>query len=432
MVEAIIVGAGHRSLCYAQYAHQHPDQFKITGVVDPLPDRRAAVQREFGLDDSMLFHDVDELCSKPKLADAIINGTMDELHVPTSIPLLEKGYHILLEKPVAISLKELNALRSAQEKAGKVVMICHVLRYAPFYAEIKKRILDGEIGKMITLSTAEYVSYHPFATCFVRGKWGNSVDCRTSMLMAKCCHDMDLVSWMTSGSKPLRVDSFGGLRWFCKENAPANAGTHCLLNCPLVDECDFSSKRMYLDHPERWASYVWPEFDYRKELNTPENRLAKLMEPANPHSCCAWKCNNDQVDRQSVIVDFENGCVATHQLIADTCRADRRIHIVGTEGEIEGFMSQEKFVLRKHDLRPGHDYSEEVIDVKVTDAAGHGGGDLRLVEDFVARINGEKPSISSTDLCDSVIGNQLVFAADAAMMEKRRIEDFDTFCDSQA
>jgi predicted dehydrogenase len=305
-----------------------------------------------------------------------------------------------------------------------------VLRYAPFYAAIKQKMLDGEIGKMITLSTAEYVSYHHFSTCFVRGKWGNSKECRTSMLMAKCCHDMDLVSWLTSGVKPVRVDSFGGLRWFCAENAPAGSGTHCLRNCPLVDTCDFSAKRMYLDHPERWSSYVWPEFDYRKELNTPENRLAKLMEENNPHSRCTWKCNNDQVDRQSVIVEFENGCVATHQLIADTCRADRRVHIVGTEGEIEGFMSENKFVLRKHDLRPGHDYSEEVIDVSGGD--GHGGGDLRLVADFVALINGEAPSISSTDLSDSVIGNQLVFAADAAMTGKNRIEEFDHFCEEQA
>jgi hypothetical protein len=243
---------------------------------------------------------------------------------------------------------------------------------------------------------------------------------------------MDLVSWLTSGVKPVRVDSFGGLRWFHKGNAPAGSGTHCLKNCPLVDSCDFSSKRMYLDHPERWSTYVWPEFDYRKALNTPENRLAKLMEDNNPHSRCVWKCDNDQADRQSVIVEFENGCVATHQLIADTCRADRRVLIVGTEGEIEGFMSENKFVLRKHDLRPGHDYSEEVIDVSVADGDGHGGGDLRLVADFIARINGESPSISSTDLSDSVIGNQLVFAADAAMTGKERIEDFVRFCEDQA
>ena len=57
---------------------------------------------------------------------------------------------------------------------------------------------------------------------------------------------------------------------------------------------------------------------------------------------------------------------------------------------------------------------------------------MRLVADFIARINGESPSISSTDLSDSVIGNQLVFAADAAMTGKGRIEDFDRFCEDQA
>ena len=68
MVEAIIVGAGHRSMCYAQYAHKNPDKFRIVGVVDPLLDRREGVKREFNLDDSMLFESVEELCAKPRLA----------------------------------------------------------------------------------------------------------------------------------------------------------------------------------------------------------------------------------------------------------------------------------------------------------------------------------------------------------------------------
>ena len=79
MFTSIIVGAGHRSMCYASYAKERPDRFRIVGVADPNPIRCKKAINEFGIKPDMVFHDAAELASRGKLADCIINGTMDGL-----------------------------------------------------------------------------------------------------------------------------------------------------------------------------------------------------------------------------------------------------------------------------------------------------------------------------------------------------------------
>ena len=57
------------------------------------------------------------------------------------------------------------------------------------------------------------------STSYVRGKWANSQKCHTSMLLAKCCHDLDIMMWMMAETKPTAVSSFGGKFQFKPENA---------------------------------------------------------------------------------------------------------------------------------------------------------------------------------------------------------------------
>lgn len=433
MLNAVIVGAGHRALGYAKYAELHPDRLRVVGVADLFPERRQAVARLYSLPPEHCFESLDAMLAHGRIADVAINGTMDHQHVATTIPLLETGYDVLLEKPFAVNAGELRKLAEGVHKTGHKVMICHVLRYAPFYREIKARIAAGTVGEIIDIQTAEHVSYHHFSACYVRGKWGRQDACNgATSLLAKCSHDLDLIAWLKSGIRPVSVDSMGSLRYFTRKNAPEHSGTHCLLDCPLVDTCDFSVKRLHLDHPVRWAAYIWPELAYLPERNTPEQRRAALCDPAHPYSRCVWKCDNDQPDRQSVMIEFEDGSLATHSMIADTARPMRRIHVIGTEGEIEGVFDDNRFVVRHRDLRPGHEYGEEVVDTgdlgDTTGAYGdHGGGDLRLVEDFVNYSEGKPASLSCTALTDSLTGHLLVFAADEARLRKRRI-DFTEFC----
>jgi len=422
---AIIVGAGHRSVVYSSYAKHHPDELKIVGVADPVELRRHQFAEMYDLSPARCFENAEQLAAKGKLADVIINGTMDHQHVPTSLPLLEAGYDMLLEKPFATNEDEMWELVRAARRHGNKVMICHVLRYAPFYTAIRQEVAKGAIGEIINVQTTEHVSYHHVAVAFVRGKWNSKARCHSSMLMAKCCHDLDLIMWMKSGVRPTAVASFGCNMQFRPEKAPAGAGTRCLVDCPIEPECLYSARKHYIDHPQRWRFYVWHCLEH-----IPEPTIGQKIESLktdNPFGRCVWKCDNDVVDHQSVIIEFEDGSTATHNMVGGTSKPSRSIHLLGTEGEIQGCIEDSKFVIRGIDLRPGHEYSEEEVDLNVAGDmhgafGGHGGGDLRLVHDFVRVVRGEEPSICTTQLDDSVYGHLVGFRADQAMEERHVVE----------
>lgn len=407
-LKTIIVGGGHRSLTYAALAEIESDKMEIVGVADPDDNRRSSIAKKFNIPPERCFKTAEELASAPKFADAVINGTMDHIHVKTSIPLLKAGYDILLEKPFAVNEDEARELVAAANKYGRKIMVCFVLRYAPFYRKIKDIILSGEIGKIISIQTNEYVSYHHMSTSHVRGKWNNFEKCHSSMLLAKCCHDLDIMMWLMSETKPALVSSFGCNMQFRPENAPENSGTRCLVDCPLSEECLYSAKRLYIDHPDRWSFYVWDALEHN-ENTTIEDKIELLK--TSPYGICAYKSDNNVVDHQTVNIFFENGATGTHNMIGGTSRGTRTIFITGTRGTIEGDFESGTFTLSKIDPRPGCEHNDTVFDLKI-DNDTHGGGDLDLVRDFVAYVRGENPSVSCTSINDSMLGHLVVFLAD--------------------
>ncbi len=418
-VTAIIVGAGHRSLIYASLAELYPDKLKIVGVADPDDAHREQAVKRFHIAPDMIFHDAEELAAHPRLADAIINGTMDQQHVPTSIPLLKLGYDMLLEKPFCVNEEEMWELYAAAEKYGNKVMICHVLRYAPFYVDIKKRLAAGEIGDIINIQLTEHVAYHHLVVSFVRGKWRSEKVCFAPMLLAKCCHDMDLMMWLMGDDAPTQIASFGSNFAFAPEKMPDGAGNRCLVDCPKAVEeaCPYSAQKHYIDHPDRWFFYVWDQFIGKEPAATIDEKI-EALKTDNMYGKCVWKCGHDNVDHQSVLVNFESGATGTLNMIGGTAKAERNIHIIGTKGEIKGIFDDSVYEIRRIHQAPGEEpYTTEVVDLKIGgDKSGmtgsHGGGDLRLVDDFVDVCRGETPSISSTSLSDSIRGHLAVFCAE--------------------
>ncbi len=415
-VTAVIVGAGHRGVGYASLSLSKPELLQIVGVADPDPVRRRRAAERFDIPPERRYETAQQMAEVPQFADAVINGTMDRDHVPTALPLLEAGYDMLLEKPICPNREELLELLATVRRTGRKLNIGHVLRYAPFYATIKQRILDGEIGEIYAIHTTEAVSYHHMATCFVRGKWNRREV--NPMLLAKCCHDLDLIAWFKSGVAPRFVSSFGARTVFVEDRAPEGSGTRCLVDCAIEADCPYSARKHFLEQ-KLWATYVWHELEHL-ENPTDEDRERSLRE-GNPHGRCVWRTDCDVMDHQHVMIEFEDGTTASHNMITGTPRPGRDIHIWGTEGEIQGFMEEGRFVVRHIDARAGHEYSEEPVDLSVS-MDMHGGGDMRLVEDFVHAVRGEEPSISSTSILDSIYGHLIAFAADEAMMDRRIVE----------
>lgn len=418
-VRAAIVGCGNRGRTYAGYAHENSGELIISAVVEPNEYRLHMTGDMFDVQKDMRFRDLDGFLKKKHDIDAVINGTMDQDHYETGMRIMDAGYHMLLEKPMCLTKEELMDLYDKSLEKGVKVMVCHVLRYAPFYLDIKKRIINGELGRIHSVVTEENVSFHHMASAFIRGKWGNYDKCGSHIMMSKCCHDLDILTWMKSGSAPVYVSSFGGLYNFIEQNAPDGSGMKCTVDCEISEQCEYDAKKMYVEK-DKWSYYSREYLDSYDDRDTIE-RLEWSLGEENPFGKCVWRTDNNVNDHQTVIIEFEDGCTASHNLIGATAKPCRTIHIVGTKGEIYGEMESGRFVIRKPDMdQPGF-FSEETVDISVK-GEGHGGGDARLSADFVKYIRGEETSVSNTDIGDSIYGHLIGFSAHEAMTEKKVVK----------
>ncbi|WP_327639710.1 Gfo/Idh/MocA family oxidoreductase [Kribbella sp. NBC_00482] len=418
-VRAVLVGAGHRGVLYSRYAQVAPDELAITAIVEPDPTRRERWGAEFGIPQAARYSSLTDLPDAGAVAEVAIDATMDQDHVPTAIHLLAAGYDVLLEKPIAQSAPELMALAEAQRASGRTLMICHVLRYAPFYSEAKRRIVAGEIGEPLSIEMAEHVSYDHMSMAFVRGRWGNSEQSGSSMLLAKCCHDLDLMTWLCNAAAPARVASSGSRGMFVPERAPHGAGTRCLSDCSIEATCSYSAQRLYVDL-KKWPEYIWEQAEHLSPDLDLDQKLESLRTD-NRYGRCVWHADNDVLDRQTVSVEFADGVIGSFALATNTPASSRTLHVVGTTGEISGALEDGTLRVRRIRTDGAASFDEEIIATSVTNDM-HGGGDHRLVEDFVRVVRGEPASVSSTQLADSVNGHLLVFAAERARQQHRWVE----------
>ena len=205
-----VCGCGSRGLdAYASYQAKHPERMEVMAGADVRPERLELLRRRCGVAEERCFASAEELLAQPRLADVMIIATQDRQHVPHALAALDKGYHLLLEKPISPDLAECRALERKALETGRAVVVCHVLRYTRFYAALSDLLRRGEIGKIETIDAVEHVAYWHYAHSFVRGNWRRS-DETSPMILAKSCHDMDILRWL-AGDRCLKVQSFGSL-----------------------------------------------------------------------------------------------------------------------------------------------------------------------------------------------------------------------------
>lgn len=416
----VLVGMGNRSSIYARESLKYPELFRVAGVVDVRPERVQEARELYGIPEEHCFSDVEELARRPRFADAAINGTMDRLHVATSLPLLRRGYDLLLEKPFATNPEEGEELVSCARQCGRRVMICHVLRYAPFYRRIREILLRGDVGEVVTIQLTVQVSYHHQSVSFVRGRFASPGTGAAGMLLSKCSHDVDMMTWLMAGNPPVSVSSVGSLLQYRPEMAPHGAGTRCLTDCSIERDCPYSARRLYLEYPQRWANNIWR--DCAQGNLSREEKERRLREPSNRYGSCVYRCHPHIVDHQSVLVSFASGATGTLTLSGGASASSRRLRISGTRGEIEGRFEDERFMVSR--IAPAAPGGREVEEVDVSGEQGgdpHGRGDEAIVRDFIALLRGGKTSPCCTMLEDSLMAHHLTFQAEQSRRQGGRL-----------
>ncbi|RLC55290.1 MAG: gfo/Idh/MocA family oxidoreductase, partial [Chloroflexota bacterium] len=242
---AILIGAGNRGHdAYGAYALRHPDEIRFVAVAEPHDIRRARFAQAHGIPPERQFHTWEDLLALGKIADAALICTLDRMHVEPTLAALEAGYDVLLEKPMATTVADCVRLVQTAERTGRLLQICHVLRYTPFFSILHDIVASGRLGDIITVEHRENVTFWHMAHSYVRGNWRNS-RIESPMILAKCCHDMDILFWNLGPVK--RLSSFGSLIHYRAEKAPPGAPARCTDGCPHQAECPWSAPRLYLD-----------------------------------------------------------------------------------------------------------------------------------------------------------------------------------------
>jgi len=448
-VTAVLFGAGIRgSESYGPYALDYPDELNFVAVAEPNLVRRERFSAAHGIPKERQFASWENVLECEQMADVVFNCTQDQMHHASGSATLEAGYDMLLEKPISNTLVEsVNLVRTA-EACGRQLGVCHVLRYTDYFKRVYEILRSGRLGQIITISHRENVASWHMAHSFVRGHWRREEE-SAPMILAKCCHDLDLLYWFV-GEPIKHLSSVGSLLHFRRENAPPGAPLRCTDGCPVEATCPYFAPSLYIDlAPMKYAMSQaknpiyraggklaskrpglvnnlaaiipglrrlteysgWPRSALTEEPADEESLLRALQN--GPYGRCVYHCDNDVVDHQIVNMQFESGISASLTMHGHSFEEGRTLRIDGSHGTLLGKFGFNQVFL---EIRDHRNMTKERIDFpNQVEKRGHGGGDFGLVRSFVGAIRGERGAFSDTR--DSLESHLMAFAAEEARLK---------------
>ncbi len=414
MKKMIVIGAGGRGTGYSEIASKMGDAFRVVAVAEPIDVRRNYIRDLYSIPEEMCHTSWEELLSRPKFADVVVIATMDRDHFAPAMAAIEKGYDLLLEKPMSATPEECCAIARAAKKKGVFVLVCHVLRFTAFFCTLKKIIDDGLLGDVMHIQHAEWVGNLHQAHSFVRGNWRNSEE-SSCMILQKTCHDMDILQWLI-GKQCARVHSFGALSYFKKENMPEGATARCL-DCPHADTCFYNAVRFYKTNRQKNEPFVQSATNNRFPTDADIDEMLRTTD----YGRCVFDMPNNVVDHQTVNLEFEGGTTVSFSMCAFN-RGGREIRIMGTKGELIANM-QDKAV-KVYDFSTRQYKEIEIANAQLDDsiAGGHGGGDTGIMAALRDALNGEYVGNSICAIEQTCRNHLISFAAEESRLTGKVVE----------
>uniref|UniRef100_A0A3P9J2X3 Zgc:154075 n=1 Tax=Oryzias latipes TaxID=8090 RepID=A0A3P9J2X3_ORYLA len=413
-VRAIVIGAGCRGEGYSEFALIHPERMKVVAVADPREFARTNLQQQHQIENENVFEDWQSVADREKFADAVLICTPDRLHKDPAVAFAKKGYHILLEKPLATTAEDCRAIVEACMQSNVMLSVGHVLRYDPVTYKIKELIDAGVIGDVVHIQHLEPVGFYHFAHSFVRGNWRNEAE-SSFALLAKSCHDIDLIHHWAGARRCVKVSSFGSVSHFKKEDKPTGAGDRCL-SCSIEKDCPYSACKIYLERVKqghtRWpVSVICPN-------SLPDIESVTEALRTGPYGRCVYECDNDVCSNQVVNMEFEGGLTAAFSMVAFTEEiCQRKTTIYGSKGELScdghqirvfDFLTQKSTKITASRDAPGH-----------FGKGGHGAADYHLIDAFISAVANNDPSQIRCGSEETLTSHLLVFEAERSRLESR-------------
>jgi predicted dehydrogenase len=377
-----VVGAGARGLWVIghEMARRTRDA-RVLAFCDPRPDLEKDVawvetdvlEKHGPLDYRMrAVSTLDELLAIPEI-QMVFLATPDHLHAEYAERILEAGRDLLIEKPMATTVEDLNRIVAAQQRTGRRVFVGFCMRYNALHARAKELVAAGTIGRPCTISFQDYFAR---GRGYFRGR-GRFRKYTGGLLTEKACHSFDLMAWIL-GAEPVRVSCFGGTLVFRPD---PEAALHCS-DCKLVDSCP-DAVRLPRDDSKPSVSY---DHDYGQAHK-------------NGGDLCVYNSDKDNEDTDVMLLDFSTGVLGTYVECFYSPTVERRYSIVGTRGELQA--SEELGTIRMCRLGEGVWTEEKIVcppgshrgaDPAMVTAAiqyftGNGDADTRTVDAWAGRLS---------------------------------------------
>lgn len=405
-VKLILIGAGMRGMySYAPYILNHPEEAEFVACADPDNDRSKRFAEKYDIKPELCFEDWRQVLDAGIDADGVLICTQDNMHYEPAIAAMEKGYHVLLEKPMSPDPGECVRLALNAKKYEKILSVCHVLRYTDFFGKIKQLLDEDRIGRLISIQHNENVGHRHMAHSFVRGNWNNK-EKSSPMILSKSCHDMDILLWL-AGSDCNKISSFGSLTHFKSSNAPVGATKRCTDGCPAKEECPYYAPGTYL------GGKGWPTTAVSADIS--DEALMEALRNG-PYGRCVYYCDNDVVDHQVTVMEFDNEITCAFTMSAFTGSTNRSLKLMGTKGEIRATDRNNEIEVM--------DFITKETQTIIADrgSSGHGGGDENIMRDFIKLINKDETAKGVTSADISVQSHIMSFAAEESRISGKTID----------
>lgn len=386
-INAAIIGAGARGMIYLNLCLSGiRDNVKVIAAADTDYNRMKflveSTCRERNSEMPELYGDYREMLDKEKL-DLVFICSDNASHKEIFNAVIKKDVHILMEKPLAVTIEDCIEMYRNSISYQKNIMLGFVLRYTEFYKKIKEIVAGGELGRIISIEAKEILEGDHAASYFRR--WRRYTRNTGGFMNEKCSHDIDLLNWMVE-AEPVYVSAFGSRSYF---NSKAEAGEKCS-ECALKEDCRFFLEDLPPDHPD----YYW--------------QMSKGI--------CVYNSDKDIVDHEALTIEYADGVTASFNVSMLGSKGNRTMTIYGSEAELTADLSEGA-------VRVDYFHPQASCLYKTgSGKSGHSGGDEGVFKAMVDSIRTFDAAQNINQIKNGMLSSLIALAGEVCMKDKKVVD----------
>lgn len=191
-----IIGCGRIAQRHAEHIHKLG---KLISVCDIIEERSKELAGKYGANS---YTSVEQLLGGSQETDVVAVCTPNGLHAEHTIKALQAGFHVLCEKPMALTVADCSNMIDAAEKAGRQLFIVKQNRFNPPVAAVKKLIDEGRLGRIYSVQLSCF--WHRNAAYYEDSSWKGTRAMDGGTLFTQFSHFIDLLYWMVGDIKEVQ------------------------------------------------------------------------------------------------------------------------------------------------------------------------------------------------------------------------------------